>query len=126
MKHPIDIGACPLFLFHSLVSCAPVKPARIVVLSVAFWCPPQLARKHRAGICGEAVDAVAPLRYDEGDIERWALLVINLLIVGDGAGAVGVELLRPRDRLRVRWPAANHYRAAAGKRTAVIGSHGAQ
>jgi hypothetical protein len=66
------------------------------------------AGEDRARIHDEAIDAVALFRDNEGNVERWALLVINLLIVGDGAGAVGVELLRSRDRLGVRWPTTNH------------------
>jgi hypothetical protein len=41
--------------------------------SVALRCAVQLAGQHRAGVPGEAIHAVALLRDDEGDIERWAL-----------------------------------------------------
>jgi hypothetical protein len=50
----------------------------------------QLARKHCTWIHNEPIDSVAFVGDEERDVQRRTLLAVKLLIVGDGAVAIGV------------------------------------
>ena len=66
------------------------------------------------------------LRNNECDVQRRCGLAIDRLGVGDGTGAVTVEPLRSRERLRQGgWPTQAD-RSAAGERPIVIGSRGTE
>jgi hypothetical protein len=80
----------------------------------------QDAGKDCTWISRKSVDSIAIIRHNECNVQRWAWLVVDPLSVGNGAGAIGTQVLSPRNCLLVRWSPTNHYRGAAREITFLI------